>query len=84
MRSKKADTANFNDDIDTMIVTTEIFRDLLSAETARLQQAKIEHSGLHAAKLTMPEMATDPEHYARLHRMRMAADHFLSALSGQY
>jgi hypothetical protein len=62
---------NFDDDIATAIFVISEFRDLLHTETARMMQAKIDK----------PD-GFDPQRHAHLHRIRIAADAFLSALSG--
>jgi hypothetical protein len=49
------------------------FRDLLAAETSRIMLAKADK----------PE-SFDPAKHSHLHRMRLASDGFLSALSGQF
>jgi hypothetical protein len=63
----------FDDDIATAVFVIGEFRDLLHAETAKIMQDKIDK----------PE-GFDPARHAHLHRMRVAADNFLGALSGQY
>jgi hypothetical protein len=71
MTKKKA--ANFDDDIATATFVVTTFRDLLHAETARMMQEKADK----------PE-GFDPQRHGYLHRLRVSADNFLSALSGQY
>jgi hypothetical protein len=48
-----------------------------------LTQATITLNG-QGGSLEMPKSATDPQYAASLHRMRIACDHFLNALNGQY
>jgi hypothetical protein len=87
MKKSKAkpamDEANFEDDIATMIYTTSVFRDLLSDETSRLQQAKIDISN-NGCSIELPQAHYDPQKHAHLHRLKLASDNFLSALSGHY
>jgi hypothetical protein len=51
----------------------EEFRDALADETARMMREKSDKPN-----------AFDPQHFAHLHRLRVAADSFLAALGGVY
>jgi hypothetical protein len=64
---------NFDDDINTAIHVVTIFRDLLSDETARIDKARRDKPA-----------EFDPAKHAHLHRLRVAADSFISALNGAY
>jgi hypothetical protein len=61
----------------------EEFRQLLDEATAELTRA-LHEPNKRGESMTMPKAADDPQHHAKLHRMRLACDHFLNALKDQY
>jgi hypothetical protein len=71
--TKEQAETKFADDIDTVTMVVREFRDLLLDETFRMMKAKIEKSE-----------GFDPQRHGHLHRIQVAADNFLNALSGQY
>ena len=68
-KAKKAPT--FDDTIAAAIELVSEFRDELHAETSRMVQERGDN----------PE-SFDPAKHSHLHRIRIASDNFLSALSG--
>jgi hypothetical protein len=72
MKAKKKEPT-FDHYIAAAIQLVAEFRDELQTETARIMQEKADK----------PEKF-DPARHAFLHRMRVASDNFLSALSGNW
>jgi hypothetical protein len=64
---------DFEDYIAACMEIVQEFRDVLGVETARMMQEKANRP-----------QEFDPQKHAHLHRIRVAGDHFLSALSRQY
>jgi hypothetical protein len=68
-----AEVPNLDDDVNTAIHVVTLFRDLLSDETARIDQERRDKPA-----------EFDAARHAYLHRLRVASDNFIAALSGQY
>ena len=63
----------FNDDVNTAIHVVSLFRDLLSDETTRIDQARRDEPA-----------EFDAARHAYLHRLRIAAENFIGVLSGSF
>jgi hypothetical protein len=61
----------------------ESFRNELAEHTAELTRAKIGNISV-GASVELPAASHDPQRHAELHRIRVACDSFLNALSGNY
>jgi hypothetical protein len=61
----------------------EEFRDFLAEYHTRLVHPEMKIHGRGIA-MEMPQAAADPQKVSEVHRLRMACDHFVNALAGQW
>jgi hypothetical protein len=61
----------------------EEFRDFLAEYHAQLVHPEMKITG-NGIAVEMPKAAADPQKVSEVHRLRMACDHFVNALSGKW